>query len=169
MTTDDPNSLAITPDLLVPELLGAHPEARAVLDRYGLRGCGGPIGPYEWIRYFARAHGVDEARLLAELDRAIAAPRPRSDKATAPDAPQLADSIYRRYFLGGILVALTAGASWGAWLLWTTALGRSFRDISISSVNTHGEAHIFGWVGLFIMGFAYQAFPRLLHTSLATP
>ena len=145
MTTDDPSRLDVTPDLLLPDLLGAHPEARAVLDRYGLRGCGGPLGPYESIRFFARAHGVDEVRLLDEIDRAIAEPRSRpNEAATAPDAPQLADTIYRRYFLGGILVALTAGASWGAWLLWTIALGGSFQGISISSVNAHGEAQIFG-------------------------
>lgn len=167
MVTDDPDSIAVSPEILLPELLRAHPEARAVLDRYGLRGCGGPLGPYESIRFFARAHGVDEARLLAELDRAIASPRPRA--AAAPDAPGLADTIYRRYFVGGILVALTAGASWGAWLLWTIALGGSFQGISISSINAHGEAQIFGWVGLFIMGFACQAFPRLWHTSLAAP
>jgi hypothetical protein len=81
----------------------------------------------------------------------------------------LADTIYRPYFLASILVALTAGASWGAWLLWTIALGGSFRLASISSVNAHGEAQIFGWMGLFIMGFAYQAFPRRWQATLAVP
>src|SRR5215471_13012303 len=92
MVTDDPNLLAVRPDLLLPDLIRARPEARMVLDRYGLRGCGGPLGPYESIRFFARAHGVDEARLLDELDRAIAAPRSQPlEAATAPDAPQPAD------------------------------------------------------------------------------
>ena len=36
-------------------------------------------------------------------------------------------------------------------------------------MNAHGHAQIFGWVGLFVMGFAYQAFPRFKHTSLAYP
>jgi hypothetical protein len=36
-------------------------------------------------------------------------------------------------------------------------------------VNAHGHAQIYGWVGLFIMGFAYQAFPRMWHTRLAAP
>jgi hypothetical protein len=36
-------------------------------------------------------------------------------------------------------------------------------------VNAHGHAQIFGWVGLFVMGFAYQAFPRFKHTTLAHP
>jgi hypothetical protein len=165
---NDPDRSPIAPGLPLPDLIRAHPEARAVLDRYGLRGCGGPLGPHESIRFFARAHGVDEAMLLDELDRAIAAPWPRAGE-EAPGAPQPADTIYRRYFLGGILVALTAGATWGAWLLWTIALGGSFRGVSINSVNAHGEAQVFGWVGLFIMGFACQAFPRLWHTSLAAP
>src|SRR5262249_1849920 len=137
---------------------------------YGLRGCGGPLGPYESIRFFARAHGVDERRLLHELERAIAAPPSGFDgTATTRLAPEIADTIYRRYFLGGILLALTAGAARGAWLAGTTALNGWSRSIPLGSINARGEAQIFGWVGLFIMGFAYQAFPRLWHTPLAAP
>jgi hypothetical protein len=170
MGANGKKTVAITPDLLLPNLLAVHPEARAVFDRYGLRGCGGPLGPYESIRFFARAHGVDERRLLHELERAIAAlPSGFDGTATARLAPEIADTIYRRYFLGGILLALTAGATWGACLLWMIALNGSFRSIPLSSINAHGEAQIFGWVGLFIMGFAYQAFPRLWHTTLAAP
>ncbi len=36
-------------------------------------------------------------------------------------------------------------------------------------MNAHGHAQIFGWVGLFVMGFAYQAFPRFKQTTLACP
>ena len=53
-------STTISSDLLLPDLLGEHPEARVVLDRYGLRGCGGRLGPHESIRFFARAHDVPE-------------------------------------------------------------------------------------------------------------
>ncbi|HMB04881.1 MAG TPA: hypothetical protein VKP69_14220, partial [Isosphaeraceae bacterium] len=105
MVANGQSNVVITPDLLLPDLLRAHPEARAVFDHYGLRGCGGPLGPYESIRFFARAHGVDEGRLRHELERAISAPRP-DGAAAAPGAPQGADTIYRRYFLGGILLAL---------------------------------------------------------------
>lgn len=165
METETPQRLAISPDLLVPELLAEHPQARAVLDRYGLRGCGGRLGPDESIRFFARAHGVDEARLLAELEQAVT----DASVEGALHAPSPADTIYRRFFIGGILLTLTAGATWGAWMLWTIALGGSFRGISVHSVNAHGEAQIFGWVGLFIMGFAYQAFPRIWQTTLTAP
>jgi len=170
LVTSRQGNVAITPELLLPELLRLHPETRIVFDRHGLRGCGGPLGPYESIRFFARAHGVDELLLLDELRQAIATPRsqPRRD-ATERDAPEIADMIYRRYFLAGIAVVLSAGASWGAWLLWTIGLNGSFRAVSVHAINAHGEAQVFGWVGLFIMGFAYQAFPRIWQTTLVAP
>jgi hypothetical protein len=54
-------------------------------------------------------------------------------------------------------------------LLITIGLKGNFTAISIFDVNAHGHAQIFGWVGLFVMGFAYQAFPRFKHTSLWNP
>ena len=60
MVTSDRCDVAITPHLVLSELFRLHPETRIVFDRYGLRGCGGPSGPHESIRFFARAHGVDE-------------------------------------------------------------------------------------------------------------
>ena len=161
---------SITPDLLLPELFRLHPETRIVFDRYGLRGCGGPSGPHESIRFFARAHGVDEPTLLRELQQASAAPESLPSSATTTrETPEIADTIYRRYFLAGIAVVLSAGATWGAWLLWTIGLNGSFRAVSVHAINAHGEAQIFGWVGLFIMGFAYQAFPRMWQTTLVAP
>src|SRR5262245_16489561 len=44
--------------MLIPDLLKAAPQARVVLDRYGLRGCGGPLGPVETLGFFAKAHDV---------------------------------------------------------------------------------------------------------------
>jgi hypothetical protein len=168
MAAETPTHTTISPDLLLPELLRDHPGARVVLDRHGLRGCGGRLGPYESIRFFAHVHGVDEAQLLAELELAKSA-HPSDDPAMTPGPSSLADTIYRRYFIGGILLTLTAGATWGAWMLWTVALTGTFRGLPVHSVNAHGEAQIFGWIGLFIMGFAYQAFPRIWQTTLAAP
>lgn len=79
------------------------------------------------------------------------------------------ETIYRRYFAAGIVVILTAGAAWGAYLLWQVSQAGSFTGVSIHAVNAHGHAQIFGWVGLFIMGFAYQAFPRMWGTRLVGP
>jgi hypothetical protein len=155
-----------TLDTPIPDLLRKHPQARAVLDAYGLRGCGGAPGPAESLGFFARAHGVEPRRLLREVGSAVAAPPLAKYD---PEPPTVADTIYRRYFLGGIVLILTAGASWGASLLWQIGFSGKFTGVSIHQVNAHGHAQIYGWVGLFIMGFAYQAFPRMWHTTLAAP
>ncbi len=82
----------------------------------------------------------------------------------------IADTIYRRFFLAGIIILLTAGALWGAVNLMIMALKRSFvGGVDYSWLLAHGHAMVFGFVGLFIMGFAYQAFPRLKHTRLWKP
>ncbi len=161
-----PASPALAPAMMIPDLLRSRPHLRAVFDRYGLRGCGGPHGPAETIAYFARLHGVDVDRLLDELKAADRAPRPVTE-GTATGG--WADRLYAPFFKAGIAVALTAGAVWGAILLWRIALSGSFTAISIHDVNAHGHAQIFGWVGLFVMGFAYQAFPRMRHVELWRP
>lgn len=158
---------AVTAATMIPDLLRVHPEARAVLDRYGLRGCGGRLGPFETLGFFARAHGVEQERLLRELAEAVGRGLPAGGLVEEPAS--VADAIYARFFLAGIVMVLSAGATWGAWLLWNIGLSGSFQANSLQSVNAHGMVQISGWVGLFIMGFAYQAFPRFWHTSLAAP
>lgn len=151
----------------IPDLLRAMPEARTVLDRYGLQGCGGPLGPAESLEFFARAHDVPLDRLLAEIRQAQAAEPASSAALSFTEA--LADRIYRPFFRAGIAVALTLGAAWGVILLLRIAWSGSLTAVSIQEVNAHGHAQIFGWVGLFVMGFALQAFPRFKHTRLAYP
>jgi hypothetical protein len=156
----------ISPEATLPEVLERHPQVRPVLDRYGLHGCGGRLGPPETVRFFARAHGVDEPTLLRELEEAAA----RVPEAAAPAfRPSRADTIYQPFFKAGIVATLTAGAVWGAWLLLQIGGARSFGAVDLHDVNAHGHAQIFGWVGLFVMGFALQAFPRFRHVSLWRP
>ena len=59
-------ALVVTEQTMLPALLRSYPWVRPVLDRYGLRGCGGPDGPVESIAFFARAHDVDLEQLLRE-------------------------------------------------------------------------------------------------------
>lgn len=153
---------------LIPDLLRAAPHLRPVLDRYGLRGCGGRLGPHETLGFFAMAHDVPLDHLIAELRAAQAGP---TSAPVAPPATEagIADAIYRPFFRAGIAVALTLGAVWGAFLLLRIAVTGSFGAAELHEVNAHGHAQIFGWVGLFVMGFAYQAFPRFKHTTLAYP
>lgn len=153
---------------MIPELLRAAPAARPVLDRYGLRGCGGPWGPAESLEFFSRAHDVPLDRLLEEVDQAIAA-GPVAPAETVTPEERLGDTIYRPFFRAGIAVVLTLGAAWGVVLLTRIALLKSFTAVTIHEINAHGHAQIFGWVGLFVMGFLYQALPRFKNTSLAHP
>lgn len=150
---------------LIPEVIRRLPQARSVLDRYGLRGCGGEEGPSETLGFFARAHDVPILRLLDEIRK-----EPRRVAALPViEQAELGDTIYRPFFKAGIGVVLTLGAAWGAYLLVRIALGGSFTAAGMQEINAHGHAQIFGWVGLFVMGFAYQAFPRFKHASLAYP
>src|SRR5262245_33446923 len=105
----------IDAQVMIPDLLRRAPGARPVLDRYGLRGCGGPLGPHESIDFFARAHDVPLPALLSELRQCAAAPAGKGE-GQAPRAAA-ADAIYRPFFLAGIVATLTAGAAWGAYLL----------------------------------------------------
>jgi hypothetical protein len=154
----------------IPDLLRRAPEVRPVLDRYGLRGCGGEWGPAESLGFFARAHDVPVNLLLSELrERLAGGPAPSADEENRDESTRLADAIYRPFFKAGIAVVLTLGAAWGAYLLLRIGLTGRFSAAGLHEVNAHGHAQIFGWVGLFVMGFAYQAFPRFKHASLAFP
>lgn len=163
-----PAATMLNESVLIPDLLAVAPAARPVLDRYGLRGCGGPRGPRETLGFFARAHEVPLDRLLSELRGAVAAP-----SGAAPEAEDTetawADAAYRPFFKAGIVTVLTLGATWGAYLLLRIAFAGSFTAAGLHEVNAHGHAQIFGWLGLFVMGFAYQAFPRFKHAALARP
>ena len=157
--------MKINKEQSIREILHNHPQTRVIFDRHGLKGCGGTEGPEESLRFFARAHGVELHELLNQLQQVIDDPA----QAPAAESATLADSIYRRFFKAGIVLTLSAGAFWGALLLLQIGLSQKFTAVSIFDINAHGHAQIFGWVGLFVMGFAYQAFPRFRQTSLWKP
>src|SRR5262245_14904127 len=97
----------------IPDLLRQAPEVPPVLDRYGLRGCGGELGPAESLGFFARAHDVPIERLLGEVREQLAHGRePAADRPGAAAAACHADAIYRPFFKAGIAVVLTLGAAW---------------------------------------------------------
>jgi hypothetical protein len=160
------DSAVLDEEMLIPDLLAQYPQARHVLDRFGLRGCGGRLGPVESLGFFARTHGVEVDLLLQDLRATIE----QTDKPSAgePEA-KLEDSRYRRLFLSAIVTVLTAGASCGAVILWQIGFQGKFTGVSVQQINAHGQAQIYGWCGLFIMGFAYQAFPRMWQTELFHP
>jgi hypothetical protein len=155
----------ITAETFLPDVISRFPSTRAVLDRYGLKGCGGPHGPAEPVGWFARLHGVPLERLLRELNEAVS--NPGATPATVKGS--IGDTIYRPFFIAGMITLLTLGCVWGAINLLTIGLSRNFSSVSYSWTLAHGHAMVFGFVSFFIMGFAYQAVPRFKHATLWRP
>jgi NnrS protein len=81
----------------------------------------------------------------------------------------IGDEIYRPFFIAALATVLTLGCVWGAINLFTIGLKQNFSTISYSWTLAHGHAMVFGFVGFFIMGFAYQVFPRFKQTKLWRP
>jgi uncharacterized protein involved in response to NO len=156
---------AITADCYIPDIVARYPATRTILDLYGLHGCGGPQGPREQLGWFSRLHGVPIDKLLRELNEAAS----QTPSDVSEFAPSIGDTIYRPFFLAGIATVLTLGCMWGAINLLTIGLKQSFTAANYSWVLAHAHAMVFGFVGFFIMGFAYQAFPRFKHTTLWRP
>lgn len=149
-------------DESIPHLLARAPHLRAVLDRYGLKGCGGAHGPDETLGFFAATHGVDLPRLLRELAAQPAVP-------AAVQAPGLADFIYRPFFLGGLLFAMVPGVLLGLYLVGKAWAGQSLVAPPINLINAHAHSMLGGFMTMFILGFGYQALPRFKHAALWRP
>jgi hypothetical protein len=156
---------AIHPDFQIPALLKLHPGARAVLDRYGLKGCGGAHGPAETLRFFATAHGVDERVLLAELNATVGKP----PAAPVQEKRSFADAAYKPFFLAGLAVLLLGGALTGTVMLAWMGGDSSFFAPGVRRINAHANAMVYGFAGMFILGFGYQALPRFRQAQLWRP
>lgn len=153
----------ITKDWTLPEVLEKFPGTRRVFDEAGLHGCGGASGPHETVEFFSRVHGVPLEKLLADLEGAKDAPAPgyRED---------LGDVLYRRFFRAAIVVILTAGATLGASMLFLYGLRHTFTSLDLfAPIQAHANAQVYGWVGLFVMGFACQGLPRFKFVRLWRP
>lgn len=159
---------SITRDMELPAILSRFPACRKVFDRYGLVGCGGPLGPQESLAFFARAHRVDEARLLAELNETARTSvlQPGSPEYT----PGPGDVIYRRFFRAAILTMFTFGCVLGGINLAIMAASGQLASLDMRAITwAHAHAQIAGWVTFFVMGFAYQSIPRFKFTTLWQP
>jgi uncharacterized protein involved in response to NO len=158
----------ISREMELPAILGRYPSCRPIFDRYGLTGCGGDLGPQEPLWFFARAHRVDEAQLMAELEEAA---RTEGLNPSHPQfAPGPADTIYRRFFKAAILAMFTFGCVMGGVNLAVMAARHQLASLDLRAVTwAHAHVQIAGWVTFFVMGFAYQAVPRFKFVPLWRP
>ena len=156
----------ITGSTSIAEILSRCPSARRIFDEHGLHGCGGANGPAEPLEFFASVHEADLESLLRDLNAEMNNPRPESHAYQET----LADVIYRRFFKAGITVVLTLGGLWGVIALLEISFHKQLLQPQLLPfIHAHAHAMIFGWVGLFVMGFAYQSFPRFKVTTLWRP
>ena len=156
----------ITASTSVAEIVKLCPGARRIFDEHGLKGCGGEHGPSEPLEFFAAVHEANLKELLREINAEME--KPSSQPYIYQESLQ--DFIYRRFFKAGVAVVLTVGCLWGAINLLQIAIGKNFLQLHLlSSIHAHAHAMIFGWVGMFVMGFAYQSFPRFKNTTLWRP
>ena len=163
MPTESKTTEVINHSLLVSEINQKYPKCRPVFEKYGIAGCGGEYGPPEPLFIFAAAHRVPLAELLDELNRALRGEwkDERNVQKTQGVAEAASETLYKRFVFGALFVALTAGFGLGLVNLTRIVLAQSFYEISGVLKQIHGHAQVFGWVGLFIMGVAFHAVPRM--------
>lgn len=85
------------------------------------------------------------------------------------DKEHWADSIYRPFFGAGILIALLAGAVFGTYMMFQMGEAKSVYAPGIHAMNAHAHVMVYGFIGMFIFGFGYQALPRFKQTKLKHP
>ncbi|NLC85448.1 MAG: NnrS family protein [Bacteroidales bacterium] len=78
-------------------------------------------------------------------------------------------TIHHYFFISALATIFTLGCLWGAINLLLIGFEESFHGIDYSWVLAHGHAMVFGFVGLFIMGFSYRALPHFMNTTLWKP
>jgi hypothetical protein len=160
----DAESSLIKKEMLITEIIEKFPSTRGVFVKYGV--CSSGIIPRETLEFFARAHQVDIEEILIELDKASHSPS--SAKPYTVSGESIGEVLWRRFFKFGIVFG-SIGWVFGAVNLAYIAFKRSYFELPIPLILSHAHIQVFGWVGLFVMGFAYQAFPRFKFVSLWNP
>jgi hypothetical protein len=139
----------IRPDMTVRLLAYDYPGCRDVFIRYGEpENRSTSFGHLEPLDRFARRMSIDLNRLLDEL--ALAA---------GVEVDRIGDAfkhIYRPFIASALFITLTLGAGWGASLLFQIGYHRNFDAASSNSIVAHGEAQLWGFVGLFVVGIAIR-------------
>jgi hypothetical protein len=147
----------VPPTMTVREVRTRFPSTRPVLERYGLGDCGGEEGPDEPLAWFATVHRLPLEEFLRDVRAAAvrdAASRPRESLPAAGKLP-----FFPGFILGALGLTLTLGATTGMINLFRIAAGG---DVPFSHRQIHGHTQILGFAGLFLMGIAFHALPRIL-------
>jgi len=157
--------LEITGTVTVKDIIKNYPQTKGVFSKYGLLECGGEYGPEEAVYFFARVHNVDADCLIKELNDVIQG-KVSAPEISAEDLDTAYENIYEKFIKTAIVIALTTGCVYGAFMLFYMGLKHSLYAVSKVLIETHGHTQIFGWCGLFIMGVSYFVIPRFYAIKL---
>ncbi len=88
--------------------------------------------------------------------------------------PRRRHEPYQYFLKASLLVAITIGWLLGAVELSAITFHGAFQSLATRLISpalfqVHGQSQIVGWVGLFIMGIAYQVIPRQRRVAIHTP
>lgn len=142
----------LRPDMTVRQIAADYPACQEVLRRYGEPDRPDiKFGHLEPLARFAKRNVIDVNRLLDELASA-------ANLGTAPDS-SLGRNVHRPFVVMALATTLTIGAGWGAWLLWQIGRAEDFDAVGASSIVAHGEAQLWGFIALFVIGIALRYLP----------
>jgi len=162
--------LLIGPDTTVREAVERFPGIEVIFERCGMADWGGSGPPVEPIGPYARLHRVDPPQLLRDLNQYASAGGARA--APMPLFEKQPGRVSQPYILG-VLAAVLLSALVGLPLGILVALGGP-RDIGLGVrwtplIQAHGHLQVMGWLGLFLVGIAFQVVPRFKQVPLRLP
>lgn len=148
----------IQPEMTVRQVASDYPGCREVFLRLG-EPDGRPtkFGHLEPLDRFAKRSGIPLGTLLEELSSASGVP---VDLEAARQK-----LVHRPFVVAALLTTLSLGAGWGALLLMKIGWRRSFDSVSAADVVAHGEAQLWGFVAVFVMGISLSYLPAVTGRS----
>lgn len=139
----------IRSDMTVRQIVADFPSAESVFRRHGEQAAPpARFGHLETLTHFSERHGISLAGLLAELTTATGAP--------AELRGRFAERVHHGFILSSLALTLTLGAGWGTWLLWQIGMQGKFGGIPAAFVIAHGEAQLWGFIALFVIGVSLR-------------
>lgn len=139
----------IRPEMTVRQVAADFPGSEAVFREHGEPDAPpARFGHLEPLTQFAQRRGIALERLLAELAAATKAP--------VEWCGRFAERAHRPFLLSALVITLTFGAGWGAWLLWRIGARGAFSGVPAAYVIAHGEAQLWGFLVLFVMGISVR-------------
>lgn len=140
---------AIRPEMTVRQVATDFPGSKGVFLRYGEpERSHGRFGHLEPLTHFARRHSIALQQLLSDLSAATGVP--------VEVRGRYAERVHHGFLLSALLITLSLGTGWGAWMLWSIGRRADFDAVRAASVTAHGEAQLWGFIALFILGIALR-------------